>query len=225
MNFQEQSLSIIKDAHILHDTDFNIINTLKDELDSTFRHTQIFRTRTEMESSVLNDIKFPTPDSKYWQAVREQGVMYHELVLLSYSYRRNQVEIKKLMRQLETEKDELEKEIIQIDIDRMNYMALDQERVAKDRIREIQEWHEIKEELLKDVQYSLEKVDEHQLVSYTIRWIQQMLLLNGNEGIADRINIVGLVKSGLRHCKEKGLISHLNKHFGEKCIKDIEQTI
>ena len=48
---------------------------------------------TEVPVSVLNDIKFPTPAAKYWQAMREQNVMFQELVMLSYEYRKNLVEI------------------------------------------------------------------------------------------------------------------------------------
>jgi hypothetical protein len=39
-----------------------------------FHHVQMYRTQTEMEISVLSDVHFPTPDSKYWQTVREMNV-------------------------------------------------------------------------------------------------------------------------------------------------------
>jgi len=47
-----------------------------------------------MRFSVLNDMKYPTPASKYWQCVREQNVYLENLMTLSFEYRRNEVKIK-----------------------------------------------------------------------------------------------------------------------------------
>jgi hypothetical protein len=220
-----RSLSIIESSKILKREDLQQLSGLKDELQDVFLNTQIFRTRTEMEASILNDLKHPTPDSKYWQSMREQNVMFHELVMLSYEYRKNQVEIKILEREFVNESDELEKELLQIEIEKKQFIGINQERTAKDRIREIGEWHEIKQELLKDVQYSLEDAGEHQLVSYTIRWIQQLRLLQGNEAPADKINIVGLAKSGIKHCREKGLMYKLYDYFGKGITESIEKSL
>src|SRR3972149_7797975 len=93
--YEQNSLKIINESQILTKEDFDIVSNLKEELKDVFLHSQVFRTRTEMEVSVLNDVKFPTADSKYWQSVREQNVMFHELVMLSYDYRKNIVEVKK----------------------------------------------------------------------------------------------------------------------------------
>ena len=92
--YKTKSLSIIENSTILEDSDFKKIVALKDELNHTFLHSQVFRTRTEMEVSVLDDIHHPTPDAKYWQSMREQNVHYTELVSLSYEYRKNDVETK-----------------------------------------------------------------------------------------------------------------------------------
>jgi hypothetical protein len=88
-NYEVQSLSIINNSSILEKADLDKIIAIKDELNHTFLHSQVFRTRTEMEVSVLDDIHFPNPDSKYWQAMREQNVHFNELVSLSYEYRKN----------------------------------------------------------------------------------------------------------------------------------------
>ena len=99
-NYGQTALDIIGESNILTDVDLNVIGDLKEELVDNFMHAQVFRTRTEMEVSVLNDMNFPTPDSKFWQCQREQGVHFHELVMLSYEYRKNLVEIRKLQRKL-----------------------------------------------------------------------------------------------------------------------------
>ena len=55
------------------------LQELKEELVDTHDKVQIYRTETEMRYSVLNDGRFPTKASKYWQAVREQDVFNKQL--------------------------------------------------------------------------------------------------------------------------------------------------
>jgi hypothetical protein len=227
MNFDLQSLSIIESSKILKAEDLNQLSDLKNELQDMFLNVQIFRTRTEMEVSVLNDLKHPTPDSKYWQAMREQNVMFQELVLLSYEYRKNQVEIKILERNLMSEKDDLEKELLQIEIEKKQFIGINQERTAKDRIREIQEWHEIKESLKPTMVASLNDVNEHQLISYTIRWINQLLGMSESTSISERNNLLGQLDKGIKLCKQKGCIDKILERFPDLEIRKfiLEQQI
>ena len=208
-DYKVKSLSIISDANILKPEEFQIIEELRDELEDTFKYAQVFRTRTEMEASVLDDLHFPTPDAKYWQAVREQNVMFQEIVSLSYEYRKNLVEIKILERDLLGESDDLERELLQIEIDRKNFIRLNQERTAQDRIREIKEWHEIKQRLIPDMEFSLKDVNEHQLISYTRRWIQQAYntFKSGADASTSEINnLLGQLDKGMKLCNEKGVL-------------------
>ena len=71
---------------MINQVDDQRIKELTEELDETMYKRQVFRTETEMLFSVLNDAQHPTPASKYWQSVREQGVHYSELVTLSFRY-------------------------------------------------------------------------------------------------------------------------------------------
>ncbi len=225
MDYDKLSLEIVKNSEILKSEDFELIEKMKGELKDVFLHSQVFRTRTEMEVSVLNDLKFPTPDAKYWQSVREQNVMFRELVMLSYEYRKNLVEIKKLERQLKKEKDDLERELLQIEIERKKFISINQQRIAKDRIRELKEWHEIKEGLLPEMKYSLKDVNEHQLISYTKKFIKQYLAMREKGSPAERANLIGQLDKALKVCKQKGLLEkvlpqnpHERKKFLEKRI-------
>jgi len=218
MNFDIHSLSIIESSKILKQEDLRQLSALSNELQDTFLNVQMFRTRTEMEVSVLNDLKHPTPDSKYWQSMREQNVMFQELVMLSYEYRKNQVEIKILERKLISESDELEKELLQIEIEKKQFIGINQERTAKDRIREIREWHEIKEELKPFMECVTNDVNAHQLYGYTIRWINQLQGLSENTSISERNNLLGQLQKGLRLCRERGLIDRVYKQFSEKLV-------
>ena len=91
---------------MLKKEDNKFLKELKAELEDTHNKAQVYRTETEMRYSVLNDGRFPTKASKYWQAVREQNVFYTTLRTEAYQYRKLLVEIKKLERSIENEKDD-----------------------------------------------------------------------------------------------------------------------
>ena len=88
---------------VLEKIDLSLVRELQSELDDTWNKKQMFRTETEMRVSVLNDIKFPTLASKYWQAIREQAVMLENLVMLSFEYRRNDVKLRRKKEKLSKE--------------------------------------------------------------------------------------------------------------------------
>jgi len=196
------ALEIIKDAAILQINDWQSISAIKDELRQTWETVQVYRTRTEMVVSILNDMKRPTPDAKYWQAVREQNVMFVELVNLSYEYRKKVVEIKKLQRDLAVEADELERELKQIEIEQNEWYAKNMERMAHDRIREILEWSAIKKELLPHLKYGNEDVNAHQLEAMEKGFNVQAKLVNENTPVADARNIIGLADMSSKLAKQ-----------------------
>lgn len=229
MNIQKGELNktpfnIIQNSDILTKKDFDILVPLTNELQESFKKSQVFRTRTEMEVSVLNNLKFPTPASKYWQAIREQNVMFSELVMLSYEYRKNLIEIKKFQRDLEAEEDVLESELIQIEIEKKLFVLKNQEKTAKDRIREIKAWSEIKErESALMEKGDLSDVDNHQLISYTKRWINQVQNLDASTPIAERNNLLGQLQSGISKCIELGIIDRVLKGQSEFIVNKIKQ--
>jgi hypothetical protein len=229
--YAKSALDIIDQSSILTKKDLEVITELKEELAETFLRSQIWRTRTEMEVSVLNDMNFPTPDAKYWQCQREQNVHFHELVMLSYEYRKNLVEIRQLEKKMAVETDPDNKELLAIDIERKKFISRTHERFAQDRIREIKEWHEIKEGLIPNLEYGMIDCGEHQLVSYTRRWIKQYLNMGNGGSPGERQNLVSQLEMGLRACSSKGLIgkimleltpqvrNHFSSQFGLNLIK------
>jgi hypothetical protein len=240
--YGDTALDIIGQSKILTEDDLNVVRDLKGELVDNFLHSQVFRTRTEMEVSVLNDMNFPTPDSKYWQSQREQNVHFHELVMLSYEYRKNLVEIKKLKRKLEPkflpegplpELDSLDKELLQIEIEKLTFISRNQERVAKDRIREIKEWHEIKARLIPGMEFGLEDCGEHQLISYTRRWIQQYLQMGNGGSPGERQNLISQLQMGIKACQSHGILAKIlqeltpqvRSHISQICGIDIGKQI
>ena len=75
----------------LAESDISALQTISGSLTDAWSKRQVFRIETEARFSVLNDASFPTPASRYWQAVREQTVMLDNLTIMSFDMRRNQV--------------------------------------------------------------------------------------------------------------------------------------
>jgi len=223
---QDDALLAIRQSGMLSPTDLSSLETLKDELQETFLNVQVFRTRTEMDVSVLNDLHYPTCDSKFWQSTREQDVQFTELVSLSFEARKNQVEIKKLQRSLESESDSLERELLIIEIEQRQFHGALHQRTAHNRIRELREWSEIKNQLKPAMEHGLTNVNDHQLVSYGRRFVLQYLNMGDNAPPADRKNIVGLMQTTLRRCKEAGLLEHVmptDPQLQEQIAKEITE--
>ena len=183
-------------------TDVQFLETVKEELSDTWTKRQIFRTETEMRISVLNDVKFPTNAAKYWQAVREQGVMFENLVTLSFEFRRNDIELERKYRKLEESTDDLERGDIQIDIDECIYKKSNMEQVAKDRTREIEHWSRLKKEV-NDGTFDIENVDTHQLDSYHRRFQNQAQLGVPNDDGGK--NLISQLVTAQRVMEDRGI--------------------
>ena len=59
--------------NLLESQDLADFKNMVDELRNTWNKQQVFRTETEARFSVLQDNRYPTKASKYWQCVREQS--------------------------------------------------------------------------------------------------------------------------------------------------------
>ena len=169
-----------------------LLNDISKQVKDNHKKRQIFRTATEMMFSVLNDAKFPTNASKYWQAVREQAVHYEELVRLSFKYRKLLVDLDEKCSFVDIAKgNEFDIRRTDIEIDELEFERELMKEVAQDRVREIQSWHGIMEVLKQAEDFDTEDVDAHQADSYL------KILQNKAESItqgtnqAEVFNIVG----------------------------------
>jgi hypothetical protein len=188
------TLRLISEAGLLSAQDHADLVAMAPELRQTYETAQIFRTLTEMKVSVLNDTKRPTPDAKYWQAVREQDVFLANLVDLSYEYRKTQIELRRLARRLEQEQDDIERDAIQLEIEHQTWIAQQQERTARHRVREIRAWSQLKAELEPHLKYGADDVNAHQLEAMRLRWNREASLVSNATPVADAINILSLAQ-------------------------------
>jgi len=184
--------------------------SITNELRDTWTKKQMFRTRTEMEFSVLNDAKYPTNAAKYWQCVREQNTFLENLMQLSFDARKNDIEIKKLEKKLEEEKDDLEKELIKIEIDEKTYGKASMQLVAAHRMREINEWSEFKK-LYNDGSFDTNNVDTHQLLSYKKIMKNRKNTLTSGSSQPEVFNVLGQLQTIERVEEERKSLGHEKK--------------
>ena len=166
---------------------------LADELQETYAKRQIWRTQTEMMFSVLDDSKHPTPASKYWQCVREQSVFYEELVQLTLDYRRNNIAILEIEEKLQGDDlNKFERMNLEVEYDSAIWARDGLQLSAKDRMRELDLWSQIKAVLVEgNPEFDTEDVNTHQAESYLKRMENRKdTLTSGSQG-AEVINVLG----------------------------------
>ena len=197
---------IVKEApslnNLLDVEDVKEFKELTGELRDTWTKKQVFRTETEMRMSVLQDAKYPTKASKYWQCVREQNVFLENLMSLSFDARRNEVKLKKLKQKLETEKDPIKLELLQIDIDEKTYSVANMQLVARDRMREIKLWSTLKKEF-NDGSFDTKDVNRHQLDSYAIIMKNKAETLTSGSSQPEVFNVLGQLQT-IERVKKSG---------------------
>ena len=152
----------------------------------------MFRTETEMRFSVLSDNKYPTQAAKYWQSVREQNAHFENLVHLSFDARKNEVEIKKLQRDIKKETDPLEKELKQIELEEKIYGKAQMELTAKHRMREVSTWSKLKKEFDNN-KFNKNDVNDHQAESYKLHLKHKANTITPGTSQSEVFNIVGQV--------------------------------
>ena len=192
---------------------------LTNELRDTWTKKQVFRTETEMRMSVLQDAKYPTKASKYWQCVREQNVFLENLMSLSFDARRNEVKLKRLQEKLLKEEDPLKKELLQIDIDEKTYSVANMQLVARDRMREIKLWSVLKKEF-NDGSFDDKDVNSHQLDSYHLIMKNKAETLTSGSSQPEVFNVLGQLQT-IERVKKSGEMIYNKK---EQLTNDLGAT-
>ena len=197
---------IVKEApslnNLLDPEDVKEFKAMTSELRDTWTKKQVFRTETEMRMSVLQDAKYPTKASKYWQCVREQNVFLENLMSLSFDCRRSEAKLKWLEKKIETEKDEYKLEKYKIDLDEARYGLANMQLVARDRMREIKLWSTLKKEI-NDGSFNDKDVNRHQLESYHQIMKNKAETLTQGSSQPEVFNVLGQLKT-IERVKKSG---------------------
>ena len=197
-------------SDILDVEDVKQFKSLIPELKDTWKKKQVFRTETEMRFSVLSDNKYPTRAAKYWQCVREQNTHFENLMHLSFDARKNDVEIEKLRTKIKKEKDKLEKQLLQIELEEKVYGKASMELVAKHRMREVATWSKLKKEF-HDGSFDDRDVKTHQAHSYKLRLEHQKATLTPGSSQPEVFNVLGQLDTLNRVIKDGELLPNKEK--------------
>jgi len=197
-------------SDILDIEDVKEFKSLIPELKDTWKKKQVFRTETEMRFSVLSDNKYPNRASKYWQCVREQNTHFENLMHLSFDARKNDVEIEKLRAKIKKEKDKLEKQLLQIELEEKIYGKAGMELVAKHRMREVATWSKLKKEF-HDGSFDDKDVNTHQAHSYKLRLEHQKATLTPGSSQPEVFNVLGQLDTLNRVMRDGELLPNKEK--------------
>jgi len=216
MNKEKRNIQIVAETEskyltkILDKEDVKHFKSLIPELKDTWMKKQVFRTDTEMRFSVLTDNKYGTKAAKYWQSVREQNTHFENLIQLSFEARTNAVEIKKLQKKIDKEKDPLERELFEIELEQKIYEQASNELVAKHRMREVAGWAKLKKEF-NDGSFDDKDVNTHQAESYLHRLEQMKKTITPGTPQPEVANIVGQLETLKRVRKSGELLPQMKK--------------
>ena len=188
--------------NLLEQNDLTDFKGMVEELRDTWTKKQVFRTETEARFSVLQDNRYPTKASKYWQCVREQSSYLDNLMTLSFDYRRSEAKIKWLEKKIESEQDEYKLTKYEIDLDEARFGKASMEKTAKHRMREIKMWSGLKKEF-NDGSFNDKDVNAHQLESYGMQYHEKAKTLNANSSDTEVFNVMGQLQS-LQRIKKSG---------------------
>lgn len=225
--FTDEANIILQETPLFNESERSELLSAKQSINDSFAYKQIFRTETEARISVLNDTKHPTSASKYFQSLRELDVHSQNLIQLLFEYKDKQLELQELSLDIEELKEEYE-----MSKDKRTYIHIKRKqneyqkqtcflknikREADDRKREILMWNKIIEELKPEIQeqnISLVDPNEHQLVSYSISFIKQVIntLKNSQQQqyTMDEItNLYSKLDSTLKHAKEMNVLPEI----------------
>jgi hypothetical protein len=189
-------------AKVLDKKDLDIFKNLLPELKDSWSKRQIYRSEAEIRASVLNDASFPDNSSKYWQSVREQSIMFEALINMTFEYRENEIKIEKNKDLLKKENNSYDKKLLEIQLEKLLFLKASMELVAKDRIRELNLWSEIKKEL-DDGSFDNQNFGVDQLNSLIKKLNYKVKLFNKETTVEEKFNIVSVLQTAKKIKKIK----------------------
>ena len=122
--------------------------------------------------------------------------------MVIFTDKRLKVKLKRLKQKLETEKDPIKLELLQIDIDEKTYGVANMQLVARDRMREIKLWSVLKKEY-NDGSFDDKDVNTHQLDSYYLIMKNKAETLTQGSSQPEVFNVLGQLQT-IERVKKSG---------------------
>ena len=178
-----------------------------DQINADWSSQTIWRTWTEANCSVLNDLKFPTSAAKYHQAKKEKLVFFEQLLMLSFIFREAQIDLAEVLEKLEKAIGH-KRERLEVKRDRLQFSIEGMHLQARERIREITMWSQIMQSL-DDGTFDTVDKDTDELLGLTIRYCRELPAAQRSKDAAASINIVGQAYTLLKECTRRGVDDQL----------------
>ncbi len=193
----------VQQSRILQPEELQRLQSLVPELLHVVATRTIFRTPTEARFSVLNDIKHPTPASKFHQAKLEQWVMFDQLIRLSFKFRRASIDLSDTRSRLKKASGH-QRERLLVDIDEISYNLLNMRTEAQERLRELEMWSGIKQSLEGD--FDRDSKDTDELLALARRYILELPI--AQRSIADvggAVNVIAQAQTLQAECRRRNM--------------------
>jgi hypothetical protein len=199
------SLKNIEKSCVLANEDLIVLQGLIPEIEQAIQSHTIYRTTTEALFSILNDVKYPTPASKYHQAKREQLVMFENLVGLSFDYRAVTIELDEVLLKLsKAEGSKLKK--LEVKRDRLQFKLMWMHKDGQERIRELKMWSQIKEDLAESGEFDLKNKDTDELKGLTLRYLWELpAACRAGNDVGGAINVIAQARTMLAECERRNI--------------------
>ena len=205
-------LALFKDLPFLNEDKLKALNEIKSDLIDGFKKREWGRPKYLMEVSVLKDMKFPTPDAKYWQCILERDVQFQNLLFSALDFKEKMAEIEEKDAEIDTlmknNHDRLAlAKIKRLEVQKQRLMlqlAL-MRKEAEERVREIMDWTALIKEVETKLKYSKDNPEEHMPESFLIRFAAQKQIIDqlGAADMNGAMNIIGLGQSAKRYWEER----------------------
>ena len=209
-------IQTIENSRMLPQDDVEALITVGKSIDEGFSRRQRFRPRFLMETAVLNDMKFPTPDAKYWQCNVERDTHFRNLVMLSFDYREKIADIQIIEEEMKKMGNFNEGLRIKksIQVERENALLLYMKKEAQERVREIMNWSDIMQNLEPDLKYDPIDTEAHMPEAYAIRAGREqemMKLVEGQSDMSGAMNMLSVGMTMIKHPSVQKLIEDAQK--------------
>lgn len=203
-------ITLIKNSEIISDDALTSLASVSEDIEAGFTRRQRFRPRFLMETAVLNDMKFPTPDAKYWQCNVERDTHFRNLVMLSFDYREKQADIEILEEEITgLSGPHRTKQLVRIE--REKALLIYMRKEAGERVREIMNWTDIMTKLLPDMKHSIDDVEAYMPEAYAIRYGRETEAMKiagamNAHDMSGAMNIISISKTIEAHPQVKELL-------------------
>jgi len=197
-------------AEHLPEDDVLALQSLAGELERAMDSYVIWRTPVEAAYAVLDDARHPTNASKYHQAILEQLTMLDALVSEMFEARRTAIRLKDVMRKLDEETNDIERELLEVDRDELMYKLYSLRRRMRDRVREIKMWQHFKD-VLDDGTFDTYDRGADQLIALTKRECAMLPENMKSDDPGVRMAAQYRVRALLDTCQQMGVLDRVGE--------------